>query len=117
MRLRAYVDMEGPDQPAHLCKMYEWRAKAKMMLLHAQDDLNLCILHMFEGTFSLDAAHIKYKVHSGKHSITILLYLFLLKYSDEHACEISVVPDQTKNRLIWVCCVCHSGSTLTHISM
>ena len=25
--------------------------------MHAQDDLNLCILRMFEGTFSLDAAH------------------------------------------------------------
>ena len=26
---------------------------------HAQDDLNLPILHMFEGTFLLDAAHIQ----------------------------------------------------------
>ena len=25
---------------------------------HAQDDLNVCILHMFEDTFSLDMAHI-----------------------------------------------------------
>ena len=28
-----------------------------MILTHAQDDLNLRILHMFEGTFSLDKTH------------------------------------------------------------
>ena len=29
-----------------------------MYLAHAQEDQNLRILHMFEGIFSLDAAHI-----------------------------------------------------------
>ena len=35
--------------------MYEWREKARMILFHALDDLNPCILCIFEGTFSLGA--------------------------------------------------------------
>ena len=35
-------------------KMYEWRAKARCYLVHPQNDLNLCILRMFEGIFPLD---------------------------------------------------------------
>ena len=38
--------------------MYQGRAKAKMVLLHVHDDLNLHILHMLKGTFLLDAAQI-----------------------------------------------------------
>ena len=36
--------------------MYEWRGKAQIIIVHVQDDLNLHILRMFEGTFSLDTA-------------------------------------------------------------
>ena len=39
--------------------MYEWRVKALMIFLHVQHDLKLHILHMFEGTFWLDAGHIR----------------------------------------------------------
>ena len=39
--------------------MYQWRTKA-LDFVHAQDNLNLHILHMFKGTFSLDVAHIIY---------------------------------------------------------
>ena len=38
--------------------MYEKRAHARMYLAHTQDDLNLRILRMLNGTFSLDVAHI-----------------------------------------------------------
>ena len=30
-----------------------------MYFAHMQDDLELCILYMFKGTFSLDMAHMK----------------------------------------------------------
>ena len=39
-------------------RMYEWRAKGEMILDHVQDDPNMRILRMFEGTLSLDAAHL-----------------------------------------------------------
>ena len=69
--LRAYVESEGPAQPAHphsliratvllqnrYYRMYEWRAKV-WYFAHAQDDVNLHILRMLEGTFLLDAAYI-----------------------------------------------------------
>ena len=48
-------------------RMYEWRAKARMKLLchvHAQNDLNLRILRMFEGKLSLHAAHILFQWYS-----------------------------------------------------
>ena len=32
--------------------MYEWSAKAQVVLFDVQDDLNLCILCMLESTFS-----------------------------------------------------------------
>ena len=39
--------------------MYVWRAKAlQLAFAHAQDDLNLHILHIFKGAFQLDPAHI-----------------------------------------------------------
>ena len=38
--------------------MYEWRAKAGWYFARAQDDVNLCVLRMLEGTFSLDVAYI-----------------------------------------------------------
>ena len=45
----------------------------------AQDGLNLRILHMFEGTFSLDAAHFSTDYHSyvsvNTHSHNIRLQL------------------------------------------
>ena len=37
--------------------MYEWRAKAEMIFWACKDDVDLRILRMFEGTFSLDKAH------------------------------------------------------------
>ena len=38
--------------------MYEERAMAGKCYAYAQDDLNLRSLNMFEGTFSLEAAHL-----------------------------------------------------------
>ena len=38
--------------------MYDWSTKAGWYYAHVQDNPNLRILHMFEGTFSLDAAQI-----------------------------------------------------------
>ena len=67
----APADSEGRDQPVHPCsliraytvytanrnigyyRMYEWRAKSWMILAHMQDDLNLCILRLFEALFRL----------------------------------------------------------------
>ena len=37
-------------------RMYEWRAKAWINSVHEQDDLNLHILCMLKGNFSLDLA-------------------------------------------------------------
>ena len=39
-------------------RMYEWRAKTRMIFAHVQGDFNLRILHKFEGAFSLDDAHV-----------------------------------------------------------
>ena len=39
-------------------KMYELKEKARMNFAPAQEELNLRLLHLFEGTFSLDTAHI-----------------------------------------------------------
>ena len=36
--------------------MYEWRAKARMIFAHGQDDHNMRVLRMLEGTFSLEVA-------------------------------------------------------------
>ena len=41
--------------------MYEWRAKTQMVLVHVQDDWILHILCIFEGTFSLEVAHMELK--------------------------------------------------------
>ena len=66
--LRAFADSEGPDQPAHSrvqgihrllteslytteCMNGEHRPGC--YFAHAQDDLNMCTLRMFEGTFRL----------------------------------------------------------------
>ena len=38
-------------------RMYIWRAKALMIFVYVQDDLNLHILHTFDGTFLLGVAH------------------------------------------------------------
>ena len=65
--LQAYVDSKGPDQTAllfipltELLATTEWWLESKSLddTYNAQDHLNLQILHMFKGTFSLHAAHI-----------------------------------------------------------
>ena len=40
---------------------------------HSEDDLNVCILRMFEGMFSLDAVHIVLNSKYVRNSIAILL--------------------------------------------
>ena len=47
--------------------MYAWRAKAWMILVYAQDDLNLHILCMFKYTISLDTSQIRVDGASRKH--------------------------------------------------
>ena len=46
-----------------------------MILSHAEDDLHVCSLRMFEGIFSLDAAHVTTcdevaKIFSYSHIVT-----------------------------------------------
>ena len=78
--LRAYADSECPDQPAHPRStigislsdnkiiryyiIYEWEAKVGWYIAHAQNDMNLCSLRMFEGTFSPGAAPFIWKLIS-----------------------------------------------------
>ena len=38
--------------------MYDWKAKPGWHIVHAQNDLILCILCIFEGILSLDVARI-----------------------------------------------------------
>ena len=65
--LRVYADREGPDQPAHTRSLIRafivrlqnhWRANARMRLRMRGTSLNLCILCMFEDTFSLGTAEL-----------------------------------------------------------
>ena len=72
--LRAYANSEGPDQPAHPCRLIRafavykqnhwilkntrWRANALMRLSALQDDVNQHILCILEDTFLLVAAHL-----------------------------------------------------------
>ena len=69
--LWVYADSEGPDQPAHLRsliraftvrKQNHWilqngEHKSEWCFAHVQYDLNPHILRIFEGTLSLDVAH------------------------------------------------------------
>ena len=62
MCLRVYA-----DSPTRDCLLSESLDTTECMSgeqrpAHVQDDLNLCILRMFEGTFSLDADHVIYNV-------------------------------------------------------
>ena len=41
--------------------------KLGLQFAHAQDDQNLGILRMFDGTFSLDAAHIIKEIQPGRN--------------------------------------------------
>ena len=71
--LLAYANSKGPDQPAHVYSLIrafcclltelldttEYKNGEKWPVsyfVHAQKDLNRCILRMFEGTFWLDEA-------------------------------------------------------------
>ena len=71
-------------------RKYEWTAKTGWYLTHAQDDLNLCILHIFEGTFPPDMSHLIHwnnvKVpdsglniyrHGPNISVTVTVILFI----------------------------------------
>ena len=51
----AYVDSQGPDQPAHLCSLIRSFTVCKQN--HVQDDVNPHMLHKLKGRFSLDMAH------------------------------------------------------------
>ena len=62
IRLRIRAVWSGPSLSASRLiayyRMYEWRAKRPgWYFVRAQDDQNLRSLRMFEGTFSLDEAH------------------------------------------------------------
>ena len=46
--LRAFADSKGPDQPAHKPGQYMW----------PEQDMNLCILPMFKGTFLIEVTQI-----------------------------------------------------------
>ena len=54
--------------------MYKWRAKARIILC-MQDDLNLRILRMFEGTFPLEEAQ---NVKVSDRLATISFHIHLL---------------------------------------
>ena len=72
--LRAYADSKGPDQPAHprsligpslfanriieYYRMHDLRAKVRMWLCVCAGELNMVIWHIFEGTLSIDTAHV-----------------------------------------------------------
>ena len=73
--LWAYANSKDPDQPVHTDQGLHCLLKDSLDITecmngeqspawyytHTQDDLNLHILPMFEGTFSLNAAHIYFK--------------------------------------------------------
>ena len=44
-------------------RMYVWRSG--WYFAHGQDDMNLGILHMFKGTFSLDVAQLMYTFYQN----------------------------------------------------
>ena len=83
--LRANADTKGPDQPAHLRSLIRaltarwhnnWILQNVWMeskyFAHAQNGLNLHILRMFEGTFSLEAAHVDVVAfRDGQRSVCI----------------------------------------------
>ena len=90
--LPAYADSKGPDQPAQglhwsgpslsankiirYCRMYQWRAKTRMVPVPTQDDLTLRTLRTFEGTFSLDVVHPVFHL-VGTASLLLCIYNLL----------------------------------------
>ena len=91
MCLWAYVDSEGPDKPVHPCSLIRGCSLTESLdttecinreqspgwyFVHAQDDLNLCILWMFEALF---ASHGPYSVHWFWKWISVaLIWLYKL---------------------------------------
>ena len=53
---------------------------------HAQDDLNLSIWRMFEGLFSLDAAHLFLPVHKKEQLIVFKISYYDKK--DNNLCQV-----------------------------
>ena len=71
-RLRAYADSVGPDPRRHsLVKAFTQNVNGQQMLgwyfVHVQYDLNLRILRIIEGYFSLNAAYV---VHLSRTRIS-----------------------------------------------
>ena len=64
-------------------RMYEWGTKVRWYNAHAQDDLNLCVMRMFKGTFSLDVAQI------------VVLLRYILLYSRK------VLNNHCLTEIIW----------------
>ena len=85
------MDSEGPNQPAQsdqdlLCLLTESLDTKECMngeqsprryFTHAHDDLNLLILPMFKGTFTLDIAHIQIRVTYLWYMLQYVHYMFL----------------------------------------
>ena len=64
---RARAVWSGPSLPAGRItgdyRMYKWRARPGWYFAHAQDDLNLDISRMYEGSFAHDGTHIILFMH------------------------------------------------------
>ena len=63
--------------------IFQMKKAPYLLLWHAQDDPNLASLSMFEGTFSLDMAHMKLtkfvlKNEHGMHGFAMFMDLFKL---------------------------------------
>ena len=93
--LRAYEDSEDPDKSAHplsdqglpsslieslhSTKCMNGERRPVWYLAHAQDDPNLRILRMFEGTFSLEASYIMLVTSvDSKQTVQMRIGRFLL---------------------------------------
>ena len=63
--------------------------------MHAQDDLNLRILHMFESNFSLDVVHIKKKKKKKEKKVTEFSCLL-------HKCPHTIIYLSSPNPLVKV---------------
>ena len=98
--LRAYADSKSPDQPAHPCSLI--MASLVRQHIHwtnecingeqwpgwyfAQDDLNLRILRMFEGPFTLGKAQIVLKPSQKLTSLIPMFLWFDLLFSEWWRC-------------------------------
>ena len=94
----------------------------------AQDDLNLCILRMSEGTVSLDVTHLilhyvilyNQTAHlSFQYPIISPYHVHIIKFFNPCSAEPRYIPCLCKqcrarsvgfwrSQLIWICTVCHS---------